>query len=72
MREGVAGSERPFGPGLPNGLEKSPVDSFAIDYIIHSDAAPENEPSEGGVPVMRVSIIVSASFSGSVTALRRH
>lgn len=55
---------------LTNRLEKSPVDSFAIDYIITSEAAPQNEPILGGVPIMRISTIDSSAFSGGVTTLR--
>jgi hypothetical protein len=51
-------------------LRNSPVDSFAIDYIIRSRAVPQNEPHEGGVPVMRASIVVSSAFHGSAIALR--
>jgi hypothetical protein len=55
---------------LTNRRENSPVDSFAIDYIIHSEAVPQNEPLEGGVPIMRISIVDSAPASGSAAALR--
>jgi hypothetical protein len=53
-----------------NRPKKSPVDSFAIDYIITSEAAPQNGPILGGVPTMRISTIVSSVSYGSMTALR--
>jgi hypothetical protein len=46
------------------------VDSFAIDYIIQSEAVPQNEPPQGGVPVMHASIVVSSAFGSHAVALR--
>jgi hypothetical protein len=51
---------------------KQPVDSFAIDYIITFEAAPQNEPFLGGAPIMHIGTVDSSAFSGSATALRLH
>lgn len=63
-----SGAELPRAPS--DSPENSPVDSFAIDYIITFEAAPQNEPRLGGVPIMRVSIIDPSAFSGHMTVLR--
>jgi hypothetical protein len=87
VREGTAEPERPLvlayhgnaalrcelrHARMTSRPKRSPVDSSAIDYIIGSEAVPQNEPPEGGVPVMLASIIVSATFFGSVAVPQRH